>query len=63
MKHKITSLVFFTAMAGGLASSVWGQQVTAALTGKVTDPWGAAVGETKVTATEGVKAYGFSSGN
>ena len=55
MKQKITSLVLFAAMAGWLASSAWGQQVTAAFTGKLTDPPGAALAGAKVTATEDVK--------
>ena len=49
---RITSLVLFVAMAGWLSSSAWGQQVTAAFTGKVTDPSGAAVANAKVTATD-----------
>jgi len=52
VKRKITSLVFFAAMAGWLSSFAWGQQVTAAFTGKVTDPSGAAVAGAKVTATD-----------
>jgi hypothetical protein len=39
-------------MAGWLSSFAWGQQVTAAFTGKVTDPSGAAVAGAKVTATD-----------
>ena len=49
---RIISLVLFVAMAGWLAGSAWGQQVTAAITGKVTDPSGAAVVNAKVTATD-----------
>jgi len=52
VKRKITSLVLFAAMAGWLSSFAWGQQVTAAFTGKVTDPSGAAVAGAKVTATD-----------
>jgi hypothetical protein len=35
-----------------LASTSWAQQVTAAITGKVTDPTGAAVPAAKVVATD-----------
>jgi hypothetical protein len=49
---RITSLVLFVAIAGWLAGSAWSQQVTAAFTGKVTDPSGAAVANARVTATD-----------
>ena len=49
---RITSLVLFAAMVGCLAVSAWGQQVTAAFTGKVTDPSGAAVVGAKVSAID-----------
>ncbi len=49
---RVTSLILFVAMAGWLAGSAWSQQVTAAITGKVTDPSGAAVVGAKVTATD-----------
>ena len=52
MTQKITLPILFVATAGLLATSVWSQQVTAALTGKVTDPTGAAVVNAKVTATD-----------
>jgi Carboxypeptidase regulatory-like domain len=48
----ITSLVLFAVVSGCLAVSAWGQQVTAAFTGKVTDPTGAAVVGAKVTAID-----------
>jgi hypothetical protein len=49
---RITSLVLFAAMVGCLTITAWGQQVTAAFTGKVTDPTGAAVVGAKVTAID-----------
>jgi hypothetical protein len=49
---KIASLILFVAMAGWLSSAAWGQQVTAAFIGKVTDATGAAVVGAKVTATD-----------
>jgi hypothetical protein len=42
----------FVAAAGWLACSAWGQQVTAAFTGKVTDSTGASVTGAKITATD-----------
>jgi hypothetical protein len=52
VKQKVTSLVLFFALLACFAGSVWGQQVTAAITGKVTDPSGAAVVNAKITATD-----------
>ncbi len=49
---RITSLILFVATVALLATSMWGQQVTAAFTGRVTDPTGAAVVGAKVTATD-----------
>ena len=49
---KIIWLVLFVAVIGSLAISAWGQQVTAAFTGKVTDPTGAAVVGAKVSAID-----------
>jgi len=49
---RITSVFLFIATLGWLASSAWGQQVSAAITGKVTDPSGAAVVNAKITATD-----------
>ena len=49
---KIIWLVFLVAVIGWLAISAWGQQVTAAFTGKVTDPTGAAVVGAKVSAID-----------
>ena len=43
----LACLLLFAAMA-----PAWGQQVTAAITGKITDPSGASVVEAKVTATD-----------
>jgi len=52
VRQKITSLVLFTALSACMISTGWSQQVTAAITGKVTDPSGAAVAGAKVTATD-----------
>ena len=49
---RIISLVLFIVISGCLAVSAWGQQVTAAFTGKVTDPTGASLVGAKVTATD-----------
>ncbi len=49
---RIFSLALFVVITGCLAVSAWGQQVTAAFTGKVTDPTGASVAGAKVTATD-----------
>ena len=51
MKQRVTSLVLFWALGLWIAGSAWGQQVTASITGKITDPSGAAVANAKVTAT------------
>ena len=51
MKQRVTSLVVFFALFAWMACSAWGQQVTAAVTGKVTDSSGAAVANAKVSAT------------
>ena len=52
MKQRINSLTLFVALGASIINSGWGQQVTAAFTGKVTDPSGAAVAGAKVTATD-----------
>jgi hypothetical protein len=52
VKQRVTSLVVFFALFALMAGSVWGQQVTAAFTGKVTDPSGAAIANAKVTAAD-----------
>jgi hypothetical protein len=49
---RVISLGSFVLIAGCLAVSAWAQQVTAAFTGKVTDPSGAAVVGAKITATD-----------
>jgi hypothetical protein len=51
VKHKVTSLVLFIALAGWIAGSAWSQQVTASITGRITDPSGAAVANAKISAT------------
>ena len=51
MKQRVTSLVLFVALAALIAGSAWGQQVTATITGRVTDSSGAAIANAKVTAT------------
>jgi hypothetical protein len=50
VKQRVTSLVVFFALFAVMVGSAWGQQVTAAVTGKVTDPSGAAVANAKVSA-------------
>ena len=52
MKQRVTSLVVFFALFALMTGSAWSQQVTAAFTGKVTDPSGAAIANAKVTATD-----------
>ena len=49
---RFTSTVLFLAVASWLAVSAWGQQVTAAFTGKVTDPSGAPIAGAKVSAID-----------
>lgn len=48
---KLRKLLFTWIAACALAGSLWGQQVTATITGRITDPSGAAVTGAKVTAT------------
>lgn len=52
MKQKVTSLVLSFALVCCIAGSMWGQQVTAAFTGKITDASGAAIVNAKVTAAD-----------
>lgn len=52
MKQRVTSLLVFFALFALMAGSMWSQQVTAAFTGKVTDPSGAAIVNAKVTASD-----------
>ncbi len=48
---KLRTLLFCWVAACVFAGSVWGQQVTATITGRITDPTGAAIAGAKVTAT------------
>ncbi len=52
MKRKVTSIVFFFALTGWIVNFAWSQQVTAAITGKVTDPSGPTVVNARITATD-----------
>jgi len=52
VKQKVTSLVLSFALVCCIAGSMWGQQVTAAFTGKITDASGAAIVNAKVTAAD-----------
>jgi hypothetical protein len=49
---RFTSTVLFLTVASWLAVSAWGQQVTAAFTGKVTDPSGAPIAGAKISAVD-----------
>jgi len=48
---KLRTLLFAWIAAYALGASLWGQQVTATISGRVTDPSGAAVSGAKVSAT------------
>jgi Carboxypeptidase regulatory-like domain/TonB dependent receptor len=48
---RLRTLLFILIAVCALAGSIWGQQVTATITGRVADPSGAAVTGAKITAT------------
>ena len=52
MKTRATSLLQFAILSVCIVGAAWGQQVTAAFTGRVTDQSGGAVVSAKVTVTD-----------